>query len=120
MIREARLKEIKLELLNSERLKGYFEDHVPDLEALRHDKPLARQIQPHLRDVPEYLGEYSLATVLNLRCGWQLERYYAHTKTGHKVELMNYLILYKISCFCQRTRLMAVLICANFVALRRF
>ncbi|KAG5451173.1 putative ATP-dependent RNA helicase ddx56 [Clonorchis sinensis] len=55
VVREARLKEIKLELLNNERLKGYFEDHVPDLEALRHDKPLTRMSQPHLKDVPEYL-----------------------------------------------------------------
>ncbi|KAA0190524.1 DEAD (Asp-Glu-Ala-Asp) box polypeptide 56 [Fasciolopsis buskii] len=64
VIREARLKEIKLELLNSERLKGYFEDHVPDLEALRHDKPLARQIQPHLRDVPEYLVPAPLRSLM--------------------------------------------------------
>ncbi|TPP66473.1 ATP-dependent RNA helicase DBP9 [Fasciola gigantica] len=64
VIREARLKEIKLELLNSERLKGYFEDHVPDLEALRHDKPLARQSQPHLRDVPEYLVPAPLRSLM--------------------------------------------------------
>ncbi|KAF6780231.1 hypothetical protein AHF37_00262 [Paragonimus kellicotti] len=58
VVREARLKEIKLELLNSDRLKGYFEDHTPDLEALRHDKPLVRMTQPHLKDIPEYLGDW--------------------------------------------------------------
>ncbi|VDO85056.1 unnamed protein product [Schistosoma curassoni] len=57
VVREARLKEIKLELLNSERLKGYFQDHIPDLEALRHDKPLKHVAQPHLKDVPDYLGK---------------------------------------------------------------
>ncbi|CAL8095039.1 unnamed protein product [Calicophoron daubneyi] len=64
VIREARLKEIKLELLNSERLKGYFEDHTPDLEALRHDKPLVRTSQPQLKDVPDYLVPPSLRALL--------------------------------------------------------
>ncbi|CAH8529478.1 unnamed protein product [Dicrocoelium dendriticum] len=64
VVREARLKEIKLELLNSERLKGYFEDHTPDLEALRHDKPLSRLQQPHLKDIPDYLVPPSLRTLM--------------------------------------------------------
>ncbi|VDM27994.1 unnamed protein product [Hydatigera taeniaeformis] len=54
-IREARLKEIKLELMNSERLKSYFEDHSADMDALRHDKPLSSLQQTHLKDVPEYM-----------------------------------------------------------------
>lgn len=58
-IREARLKEIKLELMNSERLRGYFEDHSADLDALRHDKPLSTAPQSHLKDVPDYMGKSS-------------------------------------------------------------
>ncbi|XP_063167390.1 probable ATP-dependent RNA helicase DDX56 isoform X2 [Candoia aspera] len=55
-IKEARLREIKEELLNSEKLKTYFEDHPRDLNLLRHDKPLhPAVVKPHLRNVPEYL-----------------------------------------------------------------
>ncbi|CAH8839179.1 unnamed protein product [Trichobilharzia szidati] len=64
VVREARLKEIKIELLNSERLKGYFQDHIPDLEALRHDKPLKHVAQPHLKDVPDYLVPQSLRALM--------------------------------------------------------
>ncbi|XP_060518242.1 probable ATP-dependent RNA helicase DDX56 [Cylas formicarius] len=55
-IREARLKEIKQEILNSEKLKSYFEDNPTDLKVLRHDKALHTvRIQPHLADVPDYI-----------------------------------------------------------------
>ncbi|XP_026570874.1 probable ATP-dependent RNA helicase DDX56 [Pseudonaja textilis] len=55
-IKEARLREIKEELLNSEKLKTYFEDNPRDLNLLRHDKPLHPAIvKPHLRNIPEYL-----------------------------------------------------------------
>ncbi|KAF7236709.1 putative ATP-dependent RNA helicase DDX56, partial [Varanus komodoensis] len=55
-IKEARLREIKEELLNSEKLKTYFEDNPRDLSLLRHDKPLHPAIvKPHLCNVPEYL-----------------------------------------------------------------
>lgn len=67
-VREARLKEIKQELLNSEKLKTYFEDNPRDLQLLRHDKDLhPAVIKPHLKNVPEYLipetlkGEVSLS-----------------------------------------------------------
>lgn len=57
-IREARLKEIKEELLHSERLKTYFEDNPRDLQLLRHDLPLhPAVVKPHLGHVPDYLGE---------------------------------------------------------------
>uniref|UniRef100_A0A8D0F8N1 RNA helicase n=1 Tax=Strix occidentalis caurina TaxID=311401 RepID=A0A8D0F8N1_STROC len=56
-VKEARLREIKDELLNSEKLKAYFEDNPRDLHVLRHDKPLHPAIvKPHLRNVPDYLG----------------------------------------------------------------
>ncbi|CAH8508537.1 unnamed protein product [Heterobilharzia americana] len=64
VVREARLKEIKIELLTSERLKGYFQDHIPDLEALRHDKPLKHVAQSHLKDVPDYLVPQSLKALM--------------------------------------------------------
>ncbi|KAM5274643.1 putative ATP-dependent RNA helicase DDX56 isoform 2-T2 [Ctenodactylus gundi] len=55
-IREARLKEIKEELLHSEKLKTYFEDNPRDLQLLRHDLPLhPAVVKPHLGHVPEYL-----------------------------------------------------------------
>jgi ATP-dependent RNA helicase DDX56/DBP9 len=55
-IREARVKELKSEILNSDRLKAHFEDNPLDLEYLRHDKPLhPTRIQPHMKHVPKYL-----------------------------------------------------------------
>jgi ATP-dependent RNA helicase DDX56/DBP9 len=55
-IREARLKEIKLELLNSERLRSHFEDNPRELALLRHDQVLrSKGIQKHLAVLPSYL-----------------------------------------------------------------
>uniref|UniRef100_T1IZ77 RNA helicase n=1 Tax=Strigamia maritima TaxID=126957 RepID=T1IZ77_STRMM len=55
-IREARIKEIKRELLNSQKLKTYFEDNPRDLQVLRHDRTLHTiKIHKHLKDVPDYL-----------------------------------------------------------------
>ncbi|KAJ3030609.1 ATP-dependent DNA/RNA helicase [Rhizophlyctis rosea] len=55
-IKEARLKELKQEILNSEKLKAHFEDNPTDLQALRHDKPLhPARVQPHLKHIPDYL-----------------------------------------------------------------
>ncbi|KAM8794601.1 putative ATP-dependent RNA helicase DDX56 [Eudromia elegans] len=63
-VKEARLREIREELLNSEKLKTYFEDNPRDLHVLRHDKPLHPAIvQPHLRNVPDYLVPPSLRGV---------------------------------------------------------
>lgn len=86
-VKEARLKEIKQELLNSEKLKvrddfffskdrgrqkclntfwlhacaltqTYFEDNPRDLQLLRHDKDLhPAVVKPHLKNVPEYLSK---------------------------------------------------------------
>ena len=55
-IREARTRELRQELLKSEKLKRHFEENPEDLHHLRHDGELrAARIQPHLRHVPEYL-----------------------------------------------------------------
>lgn len=41
--------------------KAYFEDNPRDLQVLRHDKDLhPTRIQPHLKNVPEYLGKLIL------------------------------------------------------------
>ncbi|XP_030036975.2 probable ATP-dependent RNA helicase DDX56 [Manduca sexta] len=55
-VREARLKEIKQELLNCKKLQGYFEENPADLAALRRDKALHTvKVQQHLSHIPEYL-----------------------------------------------------------------
>ncbi|XP_017287730.1 probable ATP-dependent RNA helicase DDX56 [Kryptolebias marmoratus] len=65
-VKEARLKEIKQELLNSEKLKTYFEDNPRDFQLLRHDKDLhPAVVKPHLRNIPEYLVPKTLRGVVN-------------------------------------------------------
>ncbi|XP_046716843.1 probable ATP-dependent RNA helicase DDX56 isoform X2 [Silurus meridionalis] len=65
-VKEARLKEIKQELLNSEKLKMYFEDNPRDLQLLRHDKDLHPAIiKPHLRNVPDYLIPSTMKSLVN-------------------------------------------------------
>ncbi|KAG8624961.1 hypothetical protein KVT40_006712 [Elsinoe batatas] len=55
-VREARTKEIRQELIKSEKLKRHFEENPEDLEALRHDKETHTvRVQQHLKHVPEYL-----------------------------------------------------------------
>uniref|UniRef100_A0A3Q2QUY3 Probable ATP-dependent RNA helicase DDX56 n=1 Tax=Fundulus heteroclitus TaxID=8078 RepID=A0A3Q2QUY3_FUNHE len=64
-VREARLKEIKQELLNSEKLKTYFEDNPRDLQLLRHDKDLhPAVIKPHMKNIPDYLSKKHARLVL--------------------------------------------------------
>ncbi|XP_023414361.2 NPC1-like intracellular cholesterol transporter 1 isoform X5 [Loxodonta africana] len=65
-IREARLKEVKEELLRSEKLKTYFEDNPRDLQLLRHDLPLhPAVVKPHLGNVPDYLVPPTLRGVVH-------------------------------------------------------
>lgn len=55
-IREARVKELKNELLTNEKLKRHFEENPQDLKALRHDKELhPSRVQNQLKHVPDYL-----------------------------------------------------------------
>ena len=55
-IREARTRELRQELLKSEKLKRHFEENPEDLHHLRHDGELrAARVQPHLKHVPDYL-----------------------------------------------------------------
>lgn len=55
-VREARLKEIKAEMLNSVKLKTHLADNPRDAQILRHDKALHTvRHQLHLRNVPDYI-----------------------------------------------------------------
>lgn len=56
-VREARANELKLEILNSERLTGHFEENPADLQLLRHDRLATNvaRVQDHLKHVPKYL-----------------------------------------------------------------
>ncbi|KAK9906356.1 hypothetical protein WJX75_000482 [Coccomyxa subellipsoidea] len=62
-IKEARAKELRLELLNSRRLQAHFEEHPADLALLKHDKPLAKAAAPsHLKHIPAYLRDPAAAS----------------------------------------------------------
>ncbi|KAL9603952.1 MAG: hypothetical protein Q9219_000890 [cf. Caloplaca sp. 3 TL-2023] len=55
-IRDARIRELKQEVLKSEKLKRHFEENPADLQHLRHDGELrSARVQSHLKHVPEYL-----------------------------------------------------------------
>ncbi|KAF2171740.1 hypothetical protein M409DRAFT_17975 [Zasmidium cellare ATCC 36951] len=55
-VREARTKELRNELIKSEKLKRHFEENPEDLRHLRHDNEShAVRQQAHLRHVPDYL-----------------------------------------------------------------
>lgn len=55
-VQEARAREIRQELVKSEKLKRHFEENPDDLRHLRHDGELrAARVQPHLKHVPNYL-----------------------------------------------------------------
>lgn len=78
-VREARIKELKTELVNSEKLKRYFEENPQDLASLRHDKELhPSRIQSHLKRIPDYLlPESARGEVKNLG-------FVPFTKKSHK------------------------------------
>lgn len=67
-IREARVQELRQEVLKSEKLKRHFEENPADLQYLRHDGELRpARVQPHLKHVPDYLmpsnGRRGLANI---------------------------------------------------------
>jgi len=60
-VTEARLKEVKLEMINSVKLKAHFEDNPRELDLLKHDKVLRpSKIKKYLEYVPKYLIPPSL------------------------------------------------------------
>ena len=55
-VRDARVREIKNEMLNSERLKEHFAANPKDRQLLQHAVALKpAQVQPHLARIPSYL-----------------------------------------------------------------
>ncbi|XP_034244736.1 probable ATP-dependent RNA helicase DDX56 [Thrips palmi] len=79
-IREARIKEIKQELFNTNELKSYFEDNPRDLQSLRHDKALHTvKVHPHLANVPDYIVPDALRKLSGI--GHNRKRRRFHQKT---------------------------------------
>lgn len=63
VIRAARLKEIQVELRNSDRLRSFLKSNPNDVELLKHDRSVKRiSTQQHLRDVPDYIVPPTLKT----------------------------------------------------------
>lgn len=63
-VHDTRIREIKTEILNCEKLKGFFEENKRDLQALRHDKPTRSiKVQSHLSQVPDYILPKALKRV---------------------------------------------------------
>ncbi|KAK2740935.1 ATP-dependent DNA/RNA helicase [Myotisia sp. PD_48] len=55
-VQDARTKEIRQELIKSEKLKRHFEENPDELRQLRHDNEVgAVRVQNHLKHVPDYL-----------------------------------------------------------------
>ncbi|KAJ8060876.1 hypothetical protein OCU04_009957 [Sclerotinia nivalis] len=55
-VQEAKTREIRQELMKSEKLKRHFEENPSDLYHLRHDGELRpARVQAHLKHVPDYL-----------------------------------------------------------------
>lgn len=53
--------------MSCEKLKSYFEDNPRDLKSLRQDKTLHTvKLQPHLRDVPEYIVPPTLKKIMGI------------------------------------------------------
>lgn len=88
-MREARLKEIKQEIFNCQKLKGYFEDNPNDLKVLRHDKALHTvKIQPHLADVPEYIIPPTLQNLTGISRRQKRKReFYKNSEVSNKYKM---------------------------------
>ena len=64
-IKEARIKEIKREMLSSNSLKSFFKKHPKDYKILKFDRPLHTvKHKSHLADVPDYIIPRSLQTMV--------------------------------------------------------
>ncbi|XP_028391173.1 probable ATP-dependent RNA helicase DDX56 [Dendronephthya gigantea] len=97
-VREARLKEIKSEILNSEKLKAFFEDNPRDLQLLKHDKDLhPAKIQPHLKHVPDYLVPDTLKPTMtnSQRRKRSYVSFHKHQKNSNKKQKLDPLRTFK-------------------------
>lgn len=67
IIKEARACELKNEIFNSEKLKGFFDDNPRDLHVLRHDQThQPTQVNPQLGEVPEYIVPQALKRIVGV------------------------------------------------------
>mmetsp|Transcript_17376 Transcript_17376/g.30960 ORF Transcript_17376/g.30960 Transcript_17376/m.30960 type:complete len:313 (+) Transcript_17376:167-1105(+) len=64
-IQEARVREVKREMLNSEKLRSHFEDNPMERALLKHDAFRTSKVQTHLKHIPDYL----LPTVMRSGAG---------------------------------------------------
>ncbi|KAI9742638.1 MAG: ATP-dependent DNA/RNA helicase [Claussenomyces sp. TS43310] len=70
-VREARTRELRQELMKSEKLKRHFEENPGDLHHLRHDGELRpARVQSHMKHVPEYLLPREARTALQSDVGF--------------------------------------------------
>lgn len=90
-IKEARLKEIRQELLNSEKLKTYFQDYTRDKQVLRHDRKLkTTHKQLKLEFVPDYIVPKTLKNTVpqnqNLNKNEQQSKQFNKRKPGRNLK----------------------------------
>merc|ERR1712113_1225781 len=57
LVKQARLNELRMEILNSKRLASHFKERKREFELLRHDKMLqpAEMVKPHISLIPSYM-----------------------------------------------------------------
>eukprot|EP00485_Elphidium_margaritaceum_P004017 CAMPEP_0202687736 /NCGR_PEP_ID=MMETSP1385-20130828/3372_1 /ASSEMBLY_ACC=CAM_ASM_000861 /TAXON_ID=933848 /ORGANISM="Elphidium margaritaceum" /LENGTH=735 /DNA_ID=CAMNT_0049342579 /DNA_START=49 /DNA_END=2256 /DNA_ORIENTATION=+ len=57
LVKNARLNELRMEILNSKRLASHFKERKREYELLRHDKMLqpAELVKPHMSVIPKYM-----------------------------------------------------------------
>lgn len=54
-VNAARLADVKREIINSDKLREYFDKNPEDLSALQHDSTLSKNASSHLAHIPTYL-----------------------------------------------------------------
>lgn len=92
-IRDARVREIKNEMINCEKMKSFFDNSPRDLQVLRHDKQLGTvKKQAHLADVPDYivppeLKRLSRSTASSSSSSGNRKRSYANNKSKSAFQL---------------------------------
>jgi ATP-dependent RNA helicase DDX56/DBP9 len=66
-VREARIKEIKKEIIKSEKLKTFFDNNTRDLQVFQHDSPITIiKTQEHLSEVPDYIVPAPLKNIVGI------------------------------------------------------
>ena len=81
-VQQARIKELKSEILNSKKLRAHFEDNPVDVEMLKHDRSLSSSSKfTHLKHIPLYLQpDVRTAAVLRSAMNKNQSENFRHTK----------------------------------------